>query len=56
MFEHKESKFHLALEDELKTSKSMYDRSVLVESVLKGFEDMGSIDEKMHTIIARMRK
>jgi hypothetical protein len=31
-------------------------RDDLVQKIKKGFEEMGSIDEKMHSIIARMRK
>ena len=40
----------------MREQKMLKNRSEYVEKVLKGYEDIGVIDDKMHAIIARMRK
>jgi hypothetical protein len=46
----------LVLEEQLRKNKQVGDRVSAVQKILKGYEEMGGIDEKMHAIIARMRK
>ena len=56
IFDHKTAKLQLRLEENLRAKQVVRSRDDLVEKIKKGFEEMGSIDEKMHSIIARMRK
>lgn len=56
VYNHQRTQLSLALENRLRADKIVSNRQELVHKILKGFEEMSAIDDKMHSIITKMRK